>query len=146
MARASIMVEGNLGRDPEMRYTPSGRPVTQFSVAVSNSKRQGDEWVDDGTDWYRVSVWGDAAERAAEQLAKGHRVVVTGRFRTREWESEKTGSSGISLEINADWFKSFGKREGDESGGGFGSAGIQRPAAVPAGGAPSDDDLDDLPF
>ena len=66
MAFSKIMFIGNLGRDPEMRYTPNGKPVTQFSVAVSHSKPDGQGgWVDEGTDWFRVSVFGDRAERAA---------------------------------------------------------------------------------
>ena len=74
MAFSKIMFIGNLGRDPEMRYTPNGKPVTKFSVAVSHSKPDGQGgWVDEGTDWFRVSVFGDRAERAAEQLRKGNR-------------------------------------------------------------------------
>ena len=70
MAFCKIMFIGNLGRDPEMRYTPNGKPVTQFSVAVSHSKPDGQGgWVDEGTDWYRVSVFGDRAERAAAKAA-----------------------------------------------------------------------------
>lgn len=160
MADAYITVEGNLGGDPEMRYTPNGRPVTQFSVARSYRRKndQTGEWEDDGTDWFRVSIWGDQAERAAETLKKGERVFVRGRFRSREWESEKTGKSGVALEITADYFKGFGKRSEEEGyeGGGFGQAGPQRGtgtngsrqpvAAASRSAAPSDDDLDDLPF
>ena len=85
MAFAKVMIIGNLGRDPEMRYTPNGRPVTEFSVAVSHRSRdpQTGEWADDQTDWYRVTVWGDRAERTAEQFRKGNKVFVEGRFRTK---------------------------------------------------------------
>ena len=67
MALCKVMIIGNLGADPEMRYTPSGRPVTQFNVAVNQSTKnqQTGEWVE-ATDWFRISVWGDRAERAAE--------------------------------------------------------------------------------
>ena len=67
---------GNLGSDPEMRYTPSNRAVTQFNVAVNQSTKnqQTGEWVEE-TDWFRVSVWGDRAERAAENLRKGNRLL-----------------------------------------------------------------------
>ena len=96
------MFIGNLGRDPEMRYTPNGRPVTQFSVAVSHSKPDGQGgWVDEGTDWFRVSVFGDRAERAAEQLRKGNRVFVEGRFKTREFEGQD-GQKRTSLDVTAD--------------------------------------------
>jgi single-strand DNA-binding protein len=149
MAFCKIMLIGNLGRDPEMRYTPSGRPVTQFSVAVSNSKPDGQGgWVDEGTDWYRVSVFGDRAERAAEQLRKGNRVFVEGRFKTREFEGND-GQKRTSLDVTADNVISL-DRKGRDDDGAFAGA----PAAAAAGsggGAPArpasdDTDLDDLPF
>jgi len=161
MAFAKAMIIGNLGRDPEMRYTPSGRPVTEFSVAVSHSKPDGSGgWVDEGTDWYRVTVWGDRAERTAEQFRKGNKVFVEGRFRTREYEA-KDGQKRTSLEITADNVISLDARVRDADGGGSFAApsgGFSGGAAAggPAGGgdsvrptrpsAPRDDDLDDLPF
>jgi single-strand DNA-binding protein len=144
MAYSKLMIIGNLGRDPEMRYTPNGRPVTEFTVAVSHSSRdqQTGEWVDESTDWFRVSVWGDRAERAAEQLRKGNRVFVEGRFRTREFE-RKDGTKGISLEITADNVIPFERRPREE---GFAEGGAPpRPAAAPARSL-DDSDLSDLPF
>src|SRR5689334_25082605 len=153
MAFAKVMIIGNLGRDPEMRYTPNGRPVTEFSVAVSHRSRdaQTGEWSDDQTDWYRVTVWGDRAERTAEQFRKGNRVFVEGRFRTREYEA-RDGQKRVSLEITADNVVSLEARARDEDGpggsfsapaGGFGGGEPVRPTRS---SAPSDDDLDDLPF
>ena len=158
MAFSKAMIIGNLGRDPEMRYTPNGRPVTEFSVAVNQSTKnqQTNEWVE-ATDWFRVTVWGDRAERTAEQLRKGNRVFVEGRFRTREFET-KDGQKRISLEITADNVVSLEARVRDEDGGGqfsapsggFGggdnAAAPVRPTRSPGPSAPSDDDLDDLPF
>jgi single-strand DNA-binding protein len=149
MAFCKILFIGNLGRDPEMRYTPNGRPVTQFTVAVSNSKPDGQGgWVDEGTDWFRVSVFGDRAERAAEQFRKGNRVFVEGRFKTREFEGND-GQKRTSLDVIADNVIAVDRKgQADDSGGGnFAGA----PAAVASGGGssrpPSDDtDLDDLPF
>jgi single-strand DNA-binding protein len=154
MAFAKVMIIGNLGRDPEMRYTPNGRPVTEFSVAVSHSKPDGSGgWVDEGTDWYRVTVWGDRAERTAEQFRKGNKVFVEGRFRTREYEA-KDGQKRTSLEITADNVISLDARvrESEEGGsfaapsGGFagGPGGAVKPTRPAA--TPRDDDLDDLPF
>ena len=155
MAFAKVMIIGNLGRDPEMRYTPNGRPVTEFSVAVSHRSRdpQTGEWADDQTDWYRVTVWGDRAERTAEQFRKGNKVFVEGRFRTREYEA-KDGQRRTSLEITADNVISLDARVRDEDGGSFGA-----PSSGGGGGGggesvrptrpsapPRDDDLDDLPF
>ena len=152
MAFCKIMFIGNLGRDPEMRYTPNGKPVTQFSVAVSHSKPDGQGgWVDEGTDWYRVSVFGDRAERAAEQLRKGNRVFVEGRFRTREFEGQD-GQKRTSLDVTADNVISLEKRPRDDEAGFTGApatAAVGAPGGFSGGGSrpPADDtDLDDLPF
>jgi single-strand DNA-binding protein len=144
MAFCKIQIVGNLGRDPELRYTPNGRPVTELRVAVNQStKNQATgEWVE-ATDWFSVSVWGDRAERVAESLRKGSRVLVDGRFRTREYET-KDGRKGISLEVSADNVVPLDKRESD--GGSFsGAPGASGPAPK-GGGYGGGDDLDDLPF
>ena len=144
---AKLSIIGRLGADPEMRYTPSGRAVTELRVAVNQSTRnQAGGW-DEATDWFRVSVWGDRAERVAEQLRKGSSVFVEGRFRTREYQG-RDGEKRISLEISADSVVSLDPRARDEEGGaGYGAA---RPAAAPRQErpAPADDagDFDDLPF
>lgn len=174
MAFSKVMFIGNLGRDPEMRYTPNGRPVTEFSVAVTHRGRdpQTGEWADQGTDWYRVSIWGDRAERAAEEFHKGNRVFVEGRFKTREYEA-KDGQKRVSLEVTADNVISMARPPRDEEGtfGGSSAAGTGGdqgggsysggnrgggegggPSGPPSGGnvrpqRPTDDsDLDDLPF
>jgi single-strand DNA-binding protein len=160
MALCKVMIIGNLGADPEMRYTPSGRPVTQFNVAVNQSTKnqQTNEWVE-ATDWFRVSVWGDRAERAAETLRKGNKVFVEGRFKTREFEG-RDGQKRTSLEITADSVVNLEKRPREEGEGQFAA-----PAAAAAGGAAAggssagparsggggggnfdDTELDDLPF
>jgi single-strand DNA-binding protein len=163
MALCKAMIIGNLGADPEMRYTPNGRPVTQFNVAVNQSTKnqQTGEWVE-ATDWFRVSVWGDRAERAAETLRKGNKVFVEGRFKTREFEG-RDGQKRTSLEITADSVVNLEKRSREEGEGQFAA-----PAAAAAGsgaaggstGGPSrggggggggggnfdDTELDDLPF
>jgi single-strand DNA-binding protein len=158
MAFCKLMFIGNLGRDPEMRYTPTGKPVTQFTVAVNQSTRnqQTGEWTED-TDWFRVSVFGDRAERAAEQLRKGNRVFVEGRFRSREFEGQD-GQKRTSLDVTADNVISLEKRPRDEEGSFAGAPAAA--GAAPAGGfsgggggggggsrPPADDtDIDDLPF
>lgn len=151
MAFSKAMIIGNLGRDPEMRYTPNGRPVTEFSVAVNQSTKnqQTGEWVE-ATDWFRVTVWGDRAERTAEQFRKGARVFVEGRFRTREFET-RDGQKRISLEITADNVISLDPRSRDDAGeGGFGGPGPgpggAAPGPRPVRDASEPDDLDDLPF
>jgi len=149
MALCKITMIGNLGRDPEMRYTPDGRPVTTFSVAVNrNTKNQDGEWLEE-TEWFRITVWGNQAERMAENLRKGSRVYVEGRFRTREWEAQD-GQKRTALEVTADNVINLERRTREEGEGSFAPAGAG--AAVPAGGPPGnfrgndDTELDDLPF
>lgn len=93
-------VVGNIG-EPQMKFTPSGKAVLEFSLAENHSKKnQQGGWDDDGTTWRRVSIWDKKAEALAEVLKKGDRVIVTGQERMREWEG-KDGSAGKTLEINA---------------------------------------------
>ena len=101
MGYAKIQIIGNLGRDPETRHLQTGKSVTEFTVAVNQGTKdpQTGEWSDE-TDWFRVSVWGAAAETAAEKYRKGSKVLVDGRFRSREYE--KDGVKRVSLEISAD--------------------------------------------
>ena len=146
MALSKIQIIGNLGRDPELRYTPSGRPVASFTVAVNQSTKnqQTNEWIE-STDWFRVSIWGERGERAAENLRKGSRVFVDGRFRTREYEAND-GQKRISLDITADTVLGLDKREQAE--GTF--AGAPAAAGAPAGGGRpggfDDTEIDELPF
>jgi single-strand DNA-binding protein len=146
MSLSKIQIIGNLGRDPELRYTPSGRPVATFSVAVNQSTKnsQTGEWVE-ATDWFRVSVWGDRGERAAESLRKGSRVFIDGRFRTREYETND-GRKGLSLDITADTVMGLDRRETTE--GSFSGAPAAAGAAAPSGGGSGFDDseIDELPF
>jgi single-strand DNA-binding protein len=153
-----VLIIGNLGRDPEMRYTPSGQAVTQFTVAVNRNWKDGQgEWQEE-TEWFRVVVWREAAERAAENLRKGGKVFVEGRLQTRQWE-DKEGQKRYTTELVADRVTSLERRqEGQDSGGDESFAGARpgRPARVPAGpggdgpsaprGGDQVDDIDDLPF
>jgi single-strand DNA-binding protein len=158
MALCKAMIIGNLGADPEMRYTPNGRPVTQFNVAVNQSTKnqQTGEWVE-ATDWFRVSVWGDRAERTAETLRKGNKVFVEGRFKTREFEG-RDGKARTSLEITADSVVNLEKRPREDSEGEFAAPAAAGAGAASGSGGPSgrprggngggmdDAELDDLPF
>lgn len=144
MAFCKITFVGNVGREPEMRYTASGKAVTQFSVAVSSSKPDGNGgWIDLGTDWFRVTSWGDYGERLAETIKKGQKVLVDGRFKTREWEGKDDGAKHTSLDVTADTVLLIGARVADGDGQ-FGTTGPQPGAAGP--NASANDDLDDLPF
>jgi single-strand DNA-binding protein len=84
-----ITIVGRLTADPELRFTPSGAPIANWTTAVNRRKfdRQTNEWRDEGTDFYRCSVWRDAAENAAESLTKGTEVIVTGTLASRDYET-----------------------------------------------------------
>ena len=94
------MIIGNLGSDPEMRYTAAGKAVTNFSVAVNRRYKSGDEIVEDTT-WFRVSAWERLAEVTSEHLSKGSKVYVEGRIREPRIYTDQGGESRTGLEISA---------------------------------------------
>lgn len=96
-----VMIIGNLGRDPEMRYTPSGRPVTSFSVATSRSWVTTDGERREATEWFNVVAWRDLAEICHQYLTKGSKVYIEGRLQTRSWETSD-GQRHFRTEIVAD--------------------------------------------
>lgn len=95
-----VMIIGHLGRDPEMRYTPSGRPVTSFSVATSRSWNTAEGERRTETEWFNVVAWGSLAEICNQYLKKGHQVYVEGRLQTRRWEDEE-GNKRTATEVVA---------------------------------------------
>ena len=99
-----ITVVGNLTADPELRFTPSGAAVANFTVASTprTFDRQTNEWKDAETLFMRCSVWREAAENAAESLTRGTRVVVTGRLVSRSWEDKETGQKRSVMEMQVD--------------------------------------------
>ncbi len=136
----TIIVVGNLGRDPEMRYTPSGQAVTNFSVATSRQYTGSDGAMVKETIWFRISAWGKQAETCNTYLKKGSKVLVEGRLvpdpatgGPRIW-SRQDGKSGASFEISANtvrFLSSRGEAEGE--------------TAYPEGGGHMDNDAD-IPF
>lgn len=95
-----VVVVGHLGRDPEMRYTPSGNPVTNFSVATSRRWTDPEGNPQEETTWFRVVTWGKLAETCNQYLKKGLMVLVDGQIRTRSWE-DKQGQTRYSWELHA---------------------------------------------
>jgi single-strand DNA-binding protein len=95
-----LMIIGHLGRDPEMRYTPSGRPVTTFSVATSRSWHSADGERHEETEWFNVVAWGSLAEICNQHLRKGKQVYVEGRLQTRRWEDSE-GNKHYTTELVA---------------------------------------------
>lgn len=113
-----IMIIGHLGRDPEMRYTPSGRPVTTFSVATSRSWNTADGERRSETEWFNVVAWGSLAEICKQYLSKGQQVYVEGRLQTRRWEDEE-GNKRTTTEIVAREMIMLGDRKDrDDDGAG----------------------------
>ncbi len=109
-----VMIIGRLGRDPEMRYTPNGRPVTAFSVAVNRTWVAGDGDRREETEWFNVVAWGNLAEICKQHLRKGQTVYVEGRLQTRGWE-DPDGKKHYRTEIVANEMIMLGdKREGGE--------------------------------
>lgn len=96
-----IMLIGNLGTDPEMRFTPSGTPVTSFNVATNRVYTTSDGERKQETEWFRVTAWRKQAESCNQFLTKGKLVYVEGSLRTRTWE-DRDGQRRTTLEVNAD--------------------------------------------
>jgi single-strand DNA-binding protein len=94
------MIIGHLGRDPEMRYTPSGKPVTTFSVATSRTWHSADGERHEDTEWFNVVAWGGLAEICNQHLHKGMQVYVEGRLQTRRWEDAE-GNKHFTTELVA---------------------------------------------
>ena len=104
-----VMVIGHLGRDPEMRYTPSGRPVTTFTVAVSRSWNTADGERRSETEWFNIVAWGNLAEICKQYLHKGQQVYIEGRLQTRRWE-DKEGQKHTNVEVVANEMMMLGDR------------------------------------
>ncbi len=139
----SVVLVGNLTKDPELRHTPSGTAVTTLRVAVNDRVKKGEEWTD-AAYYFDVTVWGRTAENCAQYLAKGRPVGVQGKLTWREWDAQD-GSKRQSVEVVADNIQFLGSRDGGAGGG--------DQQFVPQGAAQSTDDFpaaaaadDDIPF
>jgi single-strand DNA-binding protein len=112
-----VILIGNLGRDPELRYTQGGQAVANFSVATTEKYSSRDGTPQERTEWHRIVVWGKQAENCAQYLSKGRTVYVEGRLQTREWE-DREGNKRNTTEINAQRVQFLGgPREGSGAGG-----------------------------
>lgn len=159
----TIIIVGNVGKDPEMRYTPSGAAVTSFSVATSrNYKSQGQTIKE--TIWFRITCWGRQAEYASNYVRKGHKILVEGRLVADSTGNPRTytrsdGTIGTSFEITASNLQLIGSRSDNEGGynGGYGqgagSAGTAYAGSPyagsdmgPGGNYDMDPDSEDIPF
>ena len=150
-----VILIGNLGKDPETRYLPSGDAVTNISIATSEKFKDKSGEQQEHTEWHRVAFFGKTAEIAGEYLKKGSPVYVEGRIRTRKWKDKESGQDKYSTEIVADRMQLLGSR-GSSSGGSepmareprepaAAASGGAKPAAKKGGGAFDQMD-DDIPF
>lgn len=144
-----VTIVGYLGRDPELRYTPSGTAVCDFSIATTERKRGRD--AGDGeevTTWFRVSMWGRQAEVANQYLQKGKLVYVEGRLSQREW-TDRDGNKRTSLEVHGSDLQFIGTK-GDDMAASAAGGSQERPSTPRGGGEkpPADDMVadDDIPF
>jgi single-strand DNA-binding protein len=159
-----VILVGNLGADPEVRYLPSGDAVANIRLATTDRyKDKASGEMKEATEWHRVSFFGRLAEIVSEYLKKGSSVYLEGRIRTRKWQAQD-GTDRYSTEIVAEQMQMLGGRSGggmggDEGGGGYsrgessersggggggGSGGSSRPSAPTGGGFDEMDD--DIPF
>jgi len=155
MARGinKVILVGNLGKDPETRYMPSGKAVTNFSIATSESwtdRQSGDK--QERTEWHNIVLFDKLGEIAAEYLRKGSQVYIEGSLRTRKWQ-DKEGKDRYTTEIVGRDMQMLGGRggAGGSSGGGGGGGEMRQSRQAPAedrGAPPSDDGGfdDDIPF
>jgi single-strand DNA-binding protein len=141
-----VILVGNLGRDPELRYIQSGQAVANFTLATNDRWRDKEGNNQERTEWHRIVVWGKSAENCAQYLQKGRSVYVEGRLQTREWE-DKEGNKRQTTEVVAQTVQFLGGRggAGGESGGGpAGDSGSF--GAGSGGGGSSGPPPSDVPF
>ncbi len=143
-----VILIGNLGRDPELRYTQAGTPVAQLNVATSRRWKGQDGQMQEQTEWHRVVVWSKLAELCNEYLSKGSKVYIEGRLQTRKW-TDQNGNDRYTTEVVAQDVQFLTPRSAGPGGGGYGGFGEE-----PQGGFGGDDFSgseppptgDDVPF
>ena len=142
-----VILIGNLGRDPELRYTAGGQPVASFSVATNERWNDREGKTQERTEWHRIVVWGKQGENCANYLQKGRTVYIEGRLQTREWE-DKEGQKRQTTEVVAQTVQFLDRRDGPPRGAGAPSASSEsEPGPAPAGGSGGGGGGgDDIPF
>jgi len=148
-----VILIGNLGADPELKYTPSSRPLCNLRIATTDVFKDKSGQRQEKTEWHRVTVWGDTAENCNKYLAKGRSVYVEGRLQTRSYD--KDGQKHYATDVVADRvvFLGSGGGGGEGRGGGGGGEGRRQTGGNTGGSGPADDtDMgappsdDDIPF
>jgi single-strand DNA-binding protein len=140
MSFNKIILVGNLGRDPELRYTPQGTPVCSFSLATNERRKDKTGEMQDQTTWFKVTLWNRQAETAAQYLQKGRPVYIEGRLRVEEY-TDRDGNQRHSLEVNATDMQFIGGARPE-------GAPMEKAVAAGGGGSPEQAEMsdDDIPF
>ena len=140
MSFNKVILVGNLGRDPELRYTPQGTPVCSFSMATNERRKDKTGEMQDHTTWFRVTLWGRQAETASQYLSKGRPVYIEGRLRVEEW-TERDGKARHTLEVHATDMQFIGGGRSEEPP-------MERAAAAAGSSQSETPDIadDDIPF
>jgi single-strand DNA-binding protein len=138
MSLNKVMLIGNLGKDPELRFTPSGRAVARFSVATSDAWTDQQGQKQERTEWHNIVVWGKQAETCGQYLSKGRQVFIEGSIRSRQYD-DKEGQKRWITEVNAQRVQFLGGGRGEGQGRGMpaGGGGEEAPPAP----MPEDDDV-----
>ena len=152
MSFNKITIVGNLGRDPELRYTPQGDAVCNISVATTEKKRDKTGDLQDATTWFRVTLWRKQAENASKYLTKGSAIYIEGKLRIEEW-ADRDGKNRYTLEVQATDMQFLGSNRGNEEFSGAHSNDFPEETGTGTGstdnfstGAASTPSDDDIPF
>jgi single-strand DNA-binding protein len=153
-----VILVGNLGRDPEVRSTPSGQPVASFTLATSRKWKDKNGQKQEQTEWHQIVCWGRQAEVAGQYLTKGKQIYVEGRLQTRSWDDRQSGEKRYRTEVICENFQMLGSRGGGgggeydgpggpgPSGGGGGGGYDEGGPGGGGGGGFGEPEDDDIPF
>jgi len=143
-----VILIGNLGRDPELSYTPSGMAICKLNLATTESRKRDDGTWEDMTEWHRVTVWGKTGESLGQNASKGSQIYIEGRIHYDSYE--KDGIKRYTTDIIARTVRILGRREESAGGGGGRSGGdsgySNSPSPTDPHAGPDADIEDDLPF
>jgi single-strand DNA-binding protein len=138
-----VILVGNLGRDPEVRSTPSGQPVASFTLATNRKWKDKNGQRQEQTEWHQIVCWGRQAEVAGQYLTKGKQIYVEGRLQTRSWDDKQTGEKRYRTEVICENFQMLSSQRG---GGDMEHGGAPPYDEAPGGGGFGDPGEDDIPF
>lgn len=150
MSFNKITIIGNLGKDPELRYTPQGNAVCNFSMATNEKRRDKGGDLQDVTTWFRITLWGKQAENASKYLTKGSTVYIEGRLRVEEW-ADRDGKNRHTLDVQATDMQFIGSSRNDEYSGSSSSDNAADEPSSSGGGSSTANNFsgptdDDIPF